>query len=122
MIERGSTANGEFVRFSDGTQICAFVVDMGDITAAGSGTWSNSYRTLPDFHWTFPAVFVATPIVLGRAIPPADASAVVERRRAAVSLGRSNTTACYQIHIYRVGDDATSDVFEAEFLAVGRWF
>ena len=50
VIERGSNANGPFVRFADGTQICRHVV------AAASGAAAT---------WTFPAAFSEAPVVVG---------------------------------------------------------
>ena len=37
IIERGSNANGEFVRFADGTQVCTFTATTNASTAAGEG-------------------------------------------------------------------------------------
>lgn len=53
--ERGSNANGEYVRFADGTQICWGKVSI-DHTDELSGP--NRLRGL----WTFPAGFIAPPI------------------------------------------------------------
>jgi hypothetical protein len=50
VIERGSNANGEYVRFADGTQICTHQV---------------SADAAAEVAWTFPAAFSATPSVLG---------------------------------------------------------
>ena len=49
IFQRGSNANGEFVRFADGTQICTFTrTDAFDIPA-------NSLQNFPN--WVFPAAF-----------------------------------------------------------------
>jgi hypothetical protein len=45
LIETGTNANGEFIRWADGTQICKGAV----IPASGLASW------------TFPAVFVTAP-------------------------------------------------------------
>lgn len=50
VIERGANANGEFVRFADGTQICTRAL-------AGSTTAATT--------WTFPAAFAVAPVVSG---------------------------------------------------------
>lgn len=47
VVERGSNANGEYVRFADGTQICS--------ASTGGGVFL--------FTWTFPAAFSAEPHV-----------------------------------------------------------
>lgn len=63
--ERGSNANGEYVRFGDGTQICWIIIDKtGD-------AWTQSYGGLfvpADQHsWTYPAGFIAQPTIVGTA-------------------------------------------------------
>ncbi len=58
IIERGSNANGEYVRYADGTQICtctAAALLVTD-TAAGSGYQSANFTT-----YNYPASFIATP-------------------------------------------------------------
>ncbi|PTX49064.1 hypothetical protein IQ03_02461 [Gemmobacter caeni] len=60
LIERGSNANGEYVRFADGTQICtAQRIDTTGLTVA-EGPF---YISPNDLTWTFPASFVAGPSV-----------------------------------------------------------
>ena len=61
IIEQGSNANGDWIRFSNGLQICLkrFRIESGDsvspieITILNSG-WYSSPQTL----WAFPAIFV----------------------------------------------------------------
>lgn len=50
VIERGSNANGEYVRFADGTQICWQAAILSQSVAA------NSYAEVT---WTYPAAFVS---------------------------------------------------------------
>lgn len=64
IIERGSNANGEYVRFADGTQICVTQTDITTTSAFTNvfGTTSGtSYRN--SFQWTYPAAFSAQPTV-----------------------------------------------------------
>jgi len=61
VIERASTANGEYVRFADGTQICTHTLALpATDTAEGALFVSAS-----DAVWTFPAAFAAAPRVSG---------------------------------------------------------
>lgn len=53
VIERGANANGEYIRFADGTQICWRTL-TGTTGAASS--------------WTYPAAFVTAPVVTGSAV------------------------------------------------------
>ncbi len=122
VIERGSNANGEYVRFADGTQICTHAIPLGSIVAAGGGTWDNPYRTAPDVNWTFPAAFANTPVVQGRGIPPSGLGANPERRRNMPSIGRANALTLYQLHLVRLGSAPDADTFEIGLTAIGRWF
>ncbi|HBP5929764.1 TPA: hypothetical protein L6A17_07055 [Pseudomonas aeruginosa] len=60
VIQRGSNANGEFVRFADGTQICAGVSSTALVcsVATGGGFQSSNVAAL-----YFPAAFSAAPSV-----------------------------------------------------------
>lgn len=59
IIERGSNANGEFVRFADGTQICTRrEVGLGVVATAAIG---GMYRDSTVSAWTFPAAFSVAP-------------------------------------------------------------
>lgn len=54
IIERGSNANGNYVRFADGTQICMSTIELTDIDIAEKqGVWNTS-------SYTPPAAFVGT--------------------------------------------------------------
>lgn len=53
VIERGSNANGEYVRFADGTQICWQRLTNVPVTTAVGGLFRSDAIS-----WTFPASFV----------------------------------------------------------------
>jgi len=122
VIERGANANGEYVKFADGTMICYHTFSVGSIVAAGAGTFDNPYRSNPNVTWTFPAAFSAVPVTLARAVPPAETSPSGARQRAFAAVGRENLIACYQISAVRMGSDATADVFTIDATVTGRWF
>lgn len=65
IVERGSNANGEYVRFADGTQICTSSTIAIPATNIALGSVFRSETVI----WTFPASFVAgsTPVVTGEA-------------------------------------------------------
>lgn len=60
--ERGSNANGEYVRFGDGTQICWILVDKTN------DDWTQNYGGLfvpaNPHTWTYPAAFSVQPTVV----------------------------------------------------------
>ncbi|MEP6587512.1 MAG: hypothetical protein ABJA84_01985 [Polaromonas sp.] len=55
VIERGSNANGEYVRFADGTQICNFNLTIGGPSTTLGSIFTNSSST-----WTYPAAFMVS--------------------------------------------------------------
>lgn len=56
VIERASNANGEYIRFADGSMICKSPVFRVDITIAAAAIWRSDVAT-----WTYPYPFVVTP-------------------------------------------------------------
>ena len=114
VIERGSNANGEYVRWADGTQICTLTTEGNEIlsTALANVFVSNTEQTAKPF----PAVFVGIPVRSQRASSatagvslPAPLSRWVTGQfwgpQQAYAL--TNVGTVYMIH---------------EYLAVGRWF
>ena len=63
VIERGSDANGDYVRFADGTQICT----SGDIPTGGITNPAGALFQSNHLAWTFPAPFApgVPPILVG---------------------------------------------------------
>lgn len=59
IIERGSNANGEYVRWADGTQICRHIQWTTNTVTTARG---NVFCTGSDV-WDFPATFAAAPSV-----------------------------------------------------------
>ena len=63
VIERGANANGDYVRYADGTQICWHAAPALACETAQGPLWENaSLQT-----WTFPVAFVAAPTLSGGA-------------------------------------------------------
>ena len=104
-MERGSNANGEYVRLADGTQICTRVFDHTlSMSAAGSVYTENLSP------WTFPANFVSG------SVPSFHCN-----MRACWG-GADNVTNGYAIPKVYSHDDKSTSTRKAHLLAVGRWF
>ena len=58
----GSNANGEYVRFADGTQIC-WSPNFTASADSGTQTWQGLTIYYHTTAWAFPAAFIATPDV-----------------------------------------------------------
>lgn len=112
VIERGSNANGEYVRFADGTQICAQVVDSLPRTSA-----SGFFRTV-----SFAATFSAPPVVsltLGQA-DGYDNANMGPIRVNGVSTIQCSITALRGFGAPDVPSGAT--LTGVHVLAIGRWY
>jgi len=56
LIERGNNANGEYVRYADGMQVCTASFANGSCTTAEGSLFISA-----EYPWTFPAAFIAAP-------------------------------------------------------------
>jgi hypothetical protein len=104
VIERGSNANGDYVRFADGLQICTVSFTMPDLTnASGSLFMSDS------FNWAFPAAFAALPSLSGTG------GATI---RWLGGLPANNVVASMRI----MSTVSSASPVTGNALAIGRWF
>jgi hypothetical protein len=108
VIERGSNADGSFVRFADGTQICT----TDNAGAAACTTANGSVYASSAGSWTFPAAFAGTAaeISLSGSISTADRW---------VCASATSTTAATWKHRSATSSSAQ---LETRLMAVGRWF
>ena len=104
-IERGSTANGEYVRFADGTQICT----ISGLSVSNASTATGSLYRSGSVYWSYPASFIALPVVKGE-VDDSDAWAV------------GGTPTLTQVGFRAVSAVSKSTALTIRALAVGRWF
>lgn len=108
IIERDSNANGEYVKFADGTMICTSSTAQTDTVASSfGGGFIGAEQT-----WTFPAPFVATP-----------AFAPFVRGSASLTwpiYNGTNTTTGRYYNAAIVSQAAK--VYNGTLIAIGRWF
>lgn len=109
IIERGSNANGNYVRYADGTQICTNVIAslLAPNTQIGP---SGIYRSAVPYAWTFPASFaVSTPNVTANS-----------RTYSRWAQGRGTSLTGGSIDVFSATSSATAETME--MTAIGRWF
>jgi hypothetical protein len=107
VIERGVNANGEYVRYADGTQICWQPDGAALSTEAPSGA---VYRSSPHATWVFPASFVNMAIF---------ASATVDGdARWAVARVVSNTS----LNFRQYQGASSTTALTTRLFAIGRWY
>jgi len=110
VIERGTNANGEYVKFADGTLICTFI----NKTSVAFNNTSNM-----GFNWTYPMSFVEPGFVIGNLV------GVLGVARQVTSFGAYNRTKSFaSICVFSLGQFTEADVSMVTFdcLATGRWF
>ncbi len=102
IVERGSNANGEYVRFADGTQIC-----FSEFTGASSSStlWSK----------TLPAAFVGSTNIYPIGAEFQQASLT---RRTDFSFYATTTT----ILLYAASGSPTTLTYPVRVISFGRWF
>ena len=106
VIERGSNANGGYVRLADGTQICTSPVFSDDATTAAGAL----YRWASNQTWTFPAAFVAAPVV-----------ATAHTNNAALCWGTAQSPSAASVDVNLISVSSVAGR-AASFLSVGRWY
>ncbi|EPX75423.1 DUF2793 domain-containing protein [Salipiger mucosus] len=110
VIERGSNANGDYVRFADGTQICTGTVDYAGISC--SYGYAGGYRSTAGPSVGFAAAFAADPRVIVCPDDIGDSDALV----AGVVVSQPTH---FSVRLFRV-TSGTAD-FRGGFLAIGTW-
>ncbi|MGE6564322.1 phage tail protein [Pseudomonas hunanensis] len=115
IVERGSNANGDYVKFADGTLIC-----IGSLTVSGA-SWSSSSTTNRYYKEggskPFASTFSGVPKVFTTTLDP-----VIGGRScwcSFVSANSASITSIYLTAVYSGGNFADVPV---DFLAIGRWF
>ena len=114
IIERGSNANGEFVKYADGTMICTNVGGNQSLDATTTGDKTASSA--------FPVTFADKPSVAvawgGAALNDIDNISFYGVKHG----GNAPTTSASQVtFLFRVVT-ATSFAARVSWVAIGRWF
>ncbi len=109
VIERGSNANGEYVKFADGTMICTGVYTASNYSSTAYGqVFSTVVDNIP-----FPATFIAAPSVT------CDPKYLSGYRLWSPVHAPNKTYFGAYVFSYNAFSAVTFDLF---FIAIGRWF
>lgn len=113
VIERGSNANGGYVRFADGTQICWGAEQLGTAsTASGSVFVSNGLT------FTFPAAFVLAPSGVNGAVTLSSrwvSGAAAQWSGTGADVTKTQVTC-------RLIAAVSGSQSNVSYIAIGRWF
>jgi hypothetical protein len=108
IVERGSNANGEYVRFADGTQICTYNA-VFPITTSPVGSIHRD--TTGVGVWSYPASFAAAPAV----------SASAASNAAWTGVGAASASQVNSVPVFAPAALSGSSI-RIYFMAIGRWF
>jgi hypothetical protein len=113
VIERGSNANGEYIKFADGTMICtsSSINAPNQITVA----FGSIFRT-NDFDWTFPSSFLDGGSWNASGIERSNVGGCWVAR----STGGGETASKASFVVYRPASSA--GIPQCRFIAIGRWY
>ena len=107
IIERGSNANGEYVKYADGTMICWNYAAGAVTTSSATG---NIFRSASDTTWTFPVSFSVAPVCSGQA------------DSASVRWLMLNTPTTTGVTFRQAGSVTSASAVETRLMAIGRWY
>lgn len=112
IVERGANAQGAYVRYADGTQICWLEISTGAVNQINANV-ANSLAVVPG---AFPATFSAAPVVTGSASPYGAAQGVFW---AGMFVAPTQTSWGSWLGMA----PATTSAFSTlRLMAVGRWY
>jgi hypothetical protein len=112
IIERGSNANGEYVRFADGTQICTlqYVTPSIAITAPAGSLFKSTVQT-----WIFPANFSSG----GTVVTSFDAAGTITH----ILASRSSAPATDLVSFELIAPASLAAAgYRVTAFAIGRWY
>lgn len=115
IIERGSNANGEYVRFADGTQICSLYSPSVSVSSTARTEGGISFFYV-EYMWSFPANFAAPPFT--------ELTARIERAPSGVALFAPITvsTVTGVSSDFRIsGPQEIVSLLYMSAIAIGRW-
>lgn len=121
IIERGSNANGEYIKFADGTMICrhSLTVSAGPAIAQGA-----LFRSPNAFSRAYPAVFVAPPVFSGLTARHAVSGGVSYIGLLGVTEGALDAPSATEIpECYYMATNSWSSLsVRLHYIAIGRWY
>lgn len=116
IIERGSNANGDYIRWADGTQICwRNAIENFACTTLYSGLYYDSNG--PTRRYTYPAEFIEPPSVSFNVSSTRSDFDFLTYIAGAISNGTTQETPNFTVLCL---DPATQQV-ELRYIAIGRW-
>jgi hypothetical protein len=125
IIERGSNANGEFVKYADGTMICTHGISLLGV-APGGGASTTNFASAYQATWTYPSAFVTAPRSFGDGWQINTVSRAVIVGTESFDSTESGSSTGNSTRWYAISDVSWSNVSSnfptVRLCAIGRWF
>jgi hypothetical protein len=110
ILESGSNANGEYIKYANGTMICTFTVAVQSVAVTTS--YSPVFYGLPPL-WTFPVAFVGN-------FPAVELTAY--RSGGLVWTTRGGAASLSSAQMAILDGASNTNNFQLSYSAIGRWF
>ena len=113
IVESGSNANGNYIKFSDGTMICRTIVSLGQQTFTAYGSSAPALYVVSggsNYTWTFPQEFYDTNVTVSAILASSGYTNT--------SMGWANNTKCI---IYFSSNYSFTSYLTLHITAIGRW-
>jgi hypothetical protein len=104
LFQYGSNANGEYLKFPDGTMVCMFSLNIGSMGANSAGSYA----------WTYPAAFAS--LVRAYVVPASPGGYGYLMRAGMEAIGLAS--AAFSI----INGFSTPMVLTGQLFAIGRWY
>lgn len=110
IVQSGSNANGSYIRYADGTQMCWFNKAIAELAIT-----ADNYATQPAWSWTYPVAFVATPMVIPK---------LAGNYASQVGIAQANTsaTAATDVYMHNYFTSTATVGGPILYFAIGRWY
>ncbi|WP_312836430.1 hypothetical protein [Comamonas sp.] len=109
IFQTGSNANGEFIRFASGWQICTLLRNVSAFDAGSASAYIQAA-------WTYPAAFITKPIIPSLGHESSWGTSFI------ASAETINATVLDAIYIKNIDSVSRNTAHVLHFLAIGRWF
>lgn len=112
IIESGSNANGNYIKFADGTLICTIIKN---INIPINTAWGSLYIGDTDTKYTYPIAFVGNNPVVNYSITGYNSAFVISWRQSSNKLVETDVFALVR------GNTASAQNYVLNITAIGKW-
>ena len=113
IVESGNNANGNYIKYIDGTMICTRNIEISN--ASASSTWGSLYYYSDSTSYSFASEFISTPIIQKTFVATDSVGAILG------DYGNSNVTTANFKGITLIRPSSGNITGNIYVTAIGRW-